>query len=85
MVNEALLALVWGVDAIAITAVLWLLASDPGHRRGARPGRETPPDPAAANPVDTDPPSRQSGAQAHSSHVRTSGSTSGPILASTRA
>jgi hypothetical protein len=83
MVNEALLALVWGVDAIALTAVVWLLASDPGHRRGVRPG-QTPPDPAT-DAVDRDPSSRQSGAQAHSSHVRTSGSISGPISASTRA
>jgi hypothetical protein len=83
MVNEALLALVWGVDAIAVTAVVWFLAGDSGRRRRSRPESETPP--GADDPVDSDPPSRQIAAQAHSSHVRTSGSTRGPISASTRA
>ncbi len=84
MVNEALLALVWGVDALAVTAVVWLLASDPGHRR-TRPGGAALPDPTAADAADSDPPARQSGAQAPSNQVRTSGSTRGPISASTRA
>jgi hypothetical protein len=84
MVNEALLALVWGVDALAVTGVVWLLVSDPGHRR-AGPGRAMPPDPAAGEVVDSEPPGRQSGAQAPSNHVRTPGSTRGPISASTRA
>lgn len=34
MVNEALLVLIWTVDASAIAGVVWLLASDPGGRRG---------------------------------------------------
>lgn len=84
MVNEALLALVWGVDALAVAVVVWLLVSDPGHRR-TRPERDGPPGPAAPDADDSDPTSRQSAAQAHSSHVRTSGSTRGPISASTRA
>jgi hypothetical protein len=83
-VNEALLVLVWGVDALAVIGVVWLLASDPGHRR-ARPGRSSPPDPGAADAADADPPARQSAAQAHRSQDRTSGSTSGPISANTRA
>lgn len=84
MVNEALLALVWGVDALAVSAVVWLLAADPGHRRTG-PSRDGPTDPAAPDASDSDPTPRQSAAQAHSSQVRTSGSTRGPISASTRA
>jgi hypothetical protein len=83
MVNEALLGLVWGVDALAVTAVLWLLASDPGKRR-ARPDGDAS-DGASASDPGSDPTARQSGAHASSSHARTSGSTRGPISASTRA
>jgi len=44
MVNEALLVLIWTVDATAIAGVLWLLAIDPGGRRGGSQSDQSPAD-----------------------------------------
>jgi hypothetical protein len=56
MVNEALLVLIWAVDAIAILVVVWLLANDPGHRRQSRSESQIPTDSdhASGNPADSD-------------------------------
>ena len=74
MVNEALLVLIWTVDASAIAGVVWLLASDPGGRRGhPRAGRQGSAvlDPADDRSAGSDVLADQMAAQAVSSQART--------------
>ena len=84
MVNEAILVLIWALDAAAIVGVVWLLAKEGGQRprppseNASQSGQASEPEPFEASV-------HQIGAQASSSQARTSGSTRGPISASTRA
>jgi hypothetical protein len=81
MVNEAFLVIVWALDAAAIVGVIWLLVHEAGQHR--RPPPENAPE--SGQPREPEPGAHQIGAQAPSSQARTSGSTRGPISASTRA
>jgi hypothetical protein len=84
MVNEALLVLIWTVDAAAIVGVIWLLANEAAQRR--RPSSENTSESGQARDPETfEACAHQIGAQASTSQARTSGSTRGPISASTRA
>lgn len=86
MVNEALLVLVWAVDAAAIAGVVWLLANEAAHRRRPPSENRGPSESGQAGEGESFEASvHQIGAQAPSSQARTSGSTRGPISASTRA
>jgi hypothetical protein len=74
MVNEALLVLIWAVDASAVAGVLWLLASDPGGRRSHPRGDSQLPadsDPVGDRPAGADLLANQMAAQAVSSQART--------------
>ena len=83
MVNEALLVLIWAADAAAIVVVVWLLANE--RRRGQREDQSPSESDQARDPDSRESGAHQIGAQASCSHARMSGSTSGPISASTRA
>jgi hypothetical protein len=85
MVNEGLLVLIWAVDAVAIVSVVWLLAHE-SQRRGSQSKNQSPPESGQARDPDSfEASAHQIGAQASPSQALTSGSTRGPISASTRA
>jgi hypothetical protein len=86
MVNEALLVLIWALDAAAIVGVIWLLAHEAAQRQRPPSENRGPSESGQArDPESFEASVHQIGAQAPASQVRTSGSTRGPISASTRA
>jgi hypothetical protein len=86
MVNEALLVFIWALDAAAIAGVIWLLTNEAAARpRPPSENRGPSESGQAREPETLEARVHQTGAQAPSSQARTSGSTRGPISASTRA